>query len=100
MPLIEAEGRSIFAESFGNPEDPALLLIAGMTSQLTSWPAEFCEALVDRGFFVRRIPYRPRLRRIPLARRSAGWSCRLLAIGLGLPGCRSSRQRLIALRPR
>ena len=36
MPLIEAEGRSIFAESFGNPEDPALLLIAGMTSQLTS----------------------------------------------------------------
>ena len=58
MPLIEAEGRSIFAESFGNPEDPALLLIAGMTSQLTSWPAEFCEALVDRGFFVIRFDNR------------------------------------------
>lgn len=58
MPLIEADGRSLFAESFGNPDDPALLLIAGMTSQLTSWPEEFCEALVDRGFFVIRFDNR------------------------------------------
>ena len=52
MPYVEAEGRTIYAESFGNPEDPCLLLICGLTSQLLSWPVEFCEAFVDRGFFV------------------------------------------------
>ena len=58
MPLIEADGRSLYAESFGNPDDPPLLLIAGMTSQLTSWPEPFCAALVDRGFFVIRFDNR------------------------------------------
>lgn len=58
MPLVEAEGRSLYAESFGDPSDPALLLISGMTSQLTSWPEFFCEALVDRGFFVIRFDNR------------------------------------------
>ncbi len=52
MPLIEAEGRSIYAESYGNPKDPALVLISGLTWQLTSWPEQLCEAFVDRGFFV------------------------------------------------
>lgn len=54
MPIVDAPGRSIYAESFGNPEDPALLLINGLGSQMTSWPDEFCEAFVDRGFFVMR----------------------------------------------
>ena len=58
MPLVEAEGRSLYAESFGDPSDPALLLISGITSQLTSWPELFCEALVDRGFFVIRFDNR------------------------------------------
>lgn len=58
MPLIEADGRSIYAESFGNPEDPALLLINGLTTQLTGWPEPFCEAFVDRGFFVIRFDNR------------------------------------------
>ena len=58
MPYVEAEGRTLYAESFGNPEDPPLLLVNGLTSQLTSWPVEFCEAFVDRGFFVMRFDNR------------------------------------------
>lgn len=58
MAVVEAEGRSLYAESFGDPEDPCMLLINGMTSQLTSWPEPFCEALVDRGFFVIRFDNR------------------------------------------
>ena len=58
MPFIEAPGRTLYAESFGAADDPALLLINGLTSQLTSWPEEFCEAFVDRGFFVIRFDNR------------------------------------------
>jgi len=56
--MIEAPGRSLYAESFGYSEDPAMLLISGLTSQMTSWPEPFCEALVDRGFFVIRFDNR------------------------------------------
>jgi len=58
MPTVEANGVSIYAESFGMPGDPPLLLINGLTSQLLSWPQEFCEAFVDRGFFVIRFDNR------------------------------------------
>lgn len=58
MPLVDAPGRSIYAESFGDPDDPALLLINGLGSQMTSWPDAFCEAFVDRGFFVMRFDNR------------------------------------------
>ena len=58
MPLIEADGLELYVESVGNPEDPALLLIPGMTAQLISYSDEFDEALVDRGFFVIRMENR------------------------------------------
>jgi len=58
MPMIDAVGRSLYTESFGDPEDPALLLISGLTSQMTSWPDALCEAFVDRGFFVMRFDNR------------------------------------------
>ncbi len=58
MPMIDAEGRSLYAESFGDSDDPALLLINGLTSQMTLWPDAFCEAFVDRGFFVMRFDNR------------------------------------------
>lgn len=58
MPYVEAEGRTLYAESFGNPSDPALLLVCGLTGQLLSYPVEFCEAFVDRGFFVIRMDNR------------------------------------------
>lgn len=58
MPMIDADGRSLYTESFGYAEDPALLLINGLGSQMTSWPDAFCEAFVDRGFFVMRFDNR------------------------------------------
>lgn len=58
VPYIEAEGRTLYAESFGSPEDPPLLLVNGLTSQMNSWPDEFCLAFVDRGFFVMRFDNR------------------------------------------
>ena len=58
MPYIEAEGATLFAESFGNPEDPMLLLIPGLTGQMIAYRETFCEALADRGFFVVRMDNR------------------------------------------
>lgn len=45
-------------ETFGSVEDPALICIPGLGSQLLSYPTELCEAFVDRGFFVIRMDNR------------------------------------------
>ncbi len=58
MPYVEAEGATLYAESFGNSDDPPLLLISGLTGQMLSFPEAFCEAFVDRGFFVIRMDNR------------------------------------------
>ena len=58
MPHVEAGAVTLFAESFGNVEDPPLLLVGGLTNQLLVFPVEFCEAFVDRGFFVIRMDNR------------------------------------------
>lgn len=58
MPYVQAPGRQLYVETFGNPGDPLLLLINGITSQMTLWPEPFCEAFVDRGFFVVRFDNR------------------------------------------
>jgi len=39
-------------ESFGSPEDPAMLLVMGLGTQMLGWPEPFCEQLAGRGFFV------------------------------------------------
>lgn len=43
---------------FGNPTDPALLLIMGFTAQMVAWEEEFCQQLADRGHFVIRFDNR------------------------------------------
>ena len=45
-------------ETFGSVEDPALICIPGLGSQLLSYPTELCGAFVDRGFFVIRMDNR------------------------------------------
>ncbi|WP_312165084.1 alpha/beta hydrolase [Phenylobacterium sp.] len=45
-------------ESFGDPSAPAILLINGLGSQMTRWPADFCNALAGRGFRVIRFDNR------------------------------------------
>lgn len=58
MPMVEREGLSLYAESFGNDDDPPLLLVCGLGSQLLSYSEELCTAFVDRGFFVIRMDNR------------------------------------------
>jgi pimeloyl-ACP methyl ester carboxylesterase len=39
-------------ETFGDPGDPAILMIMGLGTQMLAWHEDFCELLADRGFFV------------------------------------------------
>lgn len=52
MPAVTANGINIFYEEYGKKGDPALVLIIGLGSQLTDWPASFCKGLVERGLRV------------------------------------------------
>ena len=45
-------------ETFGSPDDPALMLVAGFAVQLTSWETEFCELLAASGRYVIRFDNR------------------------------------------
>ena len=39
-------------ETFGDPSDPAILLIMGLGTQMVAWHEDFCAELAERGFFV------------------------------------------------
>lgn len=39
-------------ETFGNPNDPCIILIMGIGGQLIHWPIEFTQGLVDQHFYV------------------------------------------------
>lgn len=49
---IRANGIEIWSEDFGNPRDPALLLVMGAGGQGILWPEEFCESLAGSGRYV------------------------------------------------
>jgi pimeloyl-ACP methyl ester carboxylesterase len=71
-------------ESFGDPADPAMLLIMGLGTQMVAWREELCEQLAGHGFRVVRFDNRdigrssridappPRLRHLLLRSRRAG----------------------------
>ncbi len=52
MPIAKANDVELFYETFGDPADPPLLLVMGLGAQMLAWHEDFCQALVDRGFFV------------------------------------------------
>jgi pimeloyl-ACP methyl ester carboxylesterase len=39
-------------ETFGEPGDPAILMIMGLGTQMVAWHDEFCTELAERGYFV------------------------------------------------
>ncbi|RVU18868.1 alpha/beta hydrolase [Streptomyces antnestii] len=43
---------SIAYECFGDPGDPAVLLVMGFGAQMLAWPEGFCRALAERGRYV------------------------------------------------
>jgi pimeloyl-ACP methyl ester carboxylesterase len=56
--LSSVRGVDLSVETFGVPEDPAVLLIAGAGASMLAWDAEFCEKLVAEGRFVIRYDQR------------------------------------------
>lgn len=45
-------GVSIEYETFGDPSDPAVLLVMGFSAQMIAWHEDFCRALAERGRYV------------------------------------------------
>ncbi|MFP4194096.1 MAG: alpha/beta fold hydrolase [Desulfosalsimonas sp.] len=58
MTNVTANGIQIEYDSFGDPESPPLLLIAGLGRQLVFWDEEFCRNLAERGLYVIRFDNR------------------------------------------
>ena len=58
-------------ETFGDPADPALLLVMGLATQMIAWHDDFCAGLAARGFHVIRFDNRDvgrstAMRRLPV----------------------------------
>jgi pimeloyl-ACP methyl ester carboxylesterase len=47
-----SEGVELCYETFGDPSDPAMLLVMGLGTQMLGWHEDFCGLLARRGFFV------------------------------------------------
>src|SRR4051794_41609455 len=58
MSRVRSNGIEIEYEEFGRADDPVLLLICGLGSQLLSWDVELCAMFVERGFRVVRFDNR------------------------------------------
>jgi pimeloyl-ACP methyl ester carboxylesterase len=58
MPTAPANGIEIYYETFGDDDGEPLLLVNGLGSQCISYEPDFCNAFVDRGFFVIRFDNR------------------------------------------
>jgi pimeloyl-ACP methyl ester carboxylesterase len=51
-------GITLCYETFGDRDDPPVLLVMGLATQMIAWHDEFCEQLADRGFHVVRFDNR------------------------------------------
>jgi pimeloyl-ACP methyl ester carboxylesterase len=58
VPRARANGIELEYQTFGDPGDQPLVLIAGLATQMISWQERFCELLASRGFFVIRFDNR------------------------------------------
>jgi len=56
--VCTGNGVELCYETFGDPSDPAALLVMGLATQMVGWPDEFCEELAGRGFHVIRFDNR------------------------------------------
>jgi pimeloyl-ACP methyl ester carboxylesterase len=53
-----SNGLELEYDTFGDPVDPALLLISGFATQMVGWEPGFCRMLADDGFYVIRFDNR------------------------------------------
>lgn len=55
---MSSNGLSLAYETFGDPADPTVLLVMGLSTQMLAWEDGFCRDLVDRGHHVVRFDNR------------------------------------------
>lgn len=53
-----ANGVELAYEAFGSADDPPVVLVMGLATQMIAWPDEFCVGLAERGRFVVRFDNR------------------------------------------
>ncbi|MFM9433605.1 pimeloyl-ACP methyl ester carboxylesterase [Janthinobacterium sp. CG_23.3] len=70
MATIIANNVTIAYETQGDPSAPAVLLVMGLGTPLTSWPRDFVDGLAELGFYV-----------ICFDNRDCGWSSKLEHLG-------------------
>ena len=83
---VQLSGVSLFYESFGPAEGETVLLISGTGMQLTAWPKELIDGLVQRGYRVVRFDNRDTGRSTTFE--EEGWpdfEAVFAAMGAGLP---------------
>jgi len=56
--LIDSNGIQLNYDSFGNQDDPVILLIMGLATQMIYWDEDFCRMLATQGFWVIRFDNR------------------------------------------
>jgi pimeloyl-ACP methyl ester carboxylesterase len=77
--MVRANGVDLRTQAFGDPNDPALLLITGATSAMKRWPEEFCLHLAGAGRFVIRYDNRDTGRSTVFPVGAPGYSIRDMA---------------------
>jgi pimeloyl-ACP methyl ester carboxylesterase len=50
--MIKTNGVDLCTQAFGDPANPALLLIMGATASMVRWPETLCRELADSGLYV------------------------------------------------
>jgi len=58
MPTIGVRNLQIAYETFGVPEDPPLVMIMGLVTQMIGWPDSFCRMLAQSGHYIIRFDNR------------------------------------------
>jgi pimeloyl-ACP methyl ester carboxylesterase len=71
MPTASVDAIDLYYETYGDDSDPPLLLVCGLGMQMVSWSAEWCDAIVAKGYLV-----------IAFDNRDAGLSTHLVACGV------------------
>lgn len=56
--MVEVNGVELCAQTFGNADDPAVLLVMGLAASMLHWEDEFCDRLADGSRFVIRYDHR------------------------------------------
>ncbi|SFD74057.1 Pimeloyl-ACP methyl ester carboxylesterase [Paenibacillus catalpae] len=56
--LFQVNGIELCAESFGNPDHPAVLLIMGAQASMIWWEKDFCQRLAAKGLYIIRFDNR------------------------------------------